>query len=141
MNAKPEPNSYSRPFYRAILQRLPELSDSITVESDGVVFLDCPTRDKRIKLQVSTEDNDACIGFGMEWHTHSDLLVFEDSPETEAEALVRFIEDIFGGKYKIFVVTRNGQLEDVGLTDDPESELEDPVPGRSVEILNWSEIV
>ncbi|MDQ0467717.1 hypothetical protein [Labrys wisconsinensis] len=104
------------------------MNESIYVSPDG-----------RLRLSVLREDDgDTIIGFeGFPWHTHGDLLLgaYGDS---EAAAIESFVDELTSDRLAIAIISSNGKITDIQVTDDPELESQNLAEGETVEIRHWS---
>ena len=94
--------------------------------------------DGLLRFQVVHEvDGDVTLGFETyPWHTHGDLLVGSYG-STEQEALDRFVGDLLHGRSIIALYRRNGELYDIGITDDPQRDLRHVPKDESIEFRRW----
>jgi hypothetical protein len=88
-------------------------------------------------LVVTADDGDVALGFqGFAWHTHADLLAAA-ACIPEAEAVGQFVEDLLGNRSVIAVSRVRGEVRDVWITDDPDSEFLDLLEGETIELRYW----
>jgi hypothetical protein len=78
--------------------------------------------DGKLCLIVETVDNDRSVGFeGYSWHTHGDILARLYELDAEA-AIEKFIKQITNGELVIAVLSKCGNVTDIWVSDDPQSE-------------------
>jgi len=114
---------YSDYIQRNIQQIFPSFSNYFRFEKD-VYIVEFPSDKKNLTLWVSTEDCEITIGLDENgecvWHNHmSQFGAFE--PETELNAVVKFLNDIFDGREKIVTNSKN----QIFVTDSIEESLLD----------------
>lgn len=83
-------------------------------------------------------DGEKLIGFhGFEWQVQVSSLSEEQGKETAA-ALDDFVKNILDDRSIIAVLRKHGEIVDVWVTDDPESDREFLQPGEELAFRNWS---
>jgi len=94
--------------------------------------------DGSLRFEVLTEDDgDVLLGFrGFEWHTHADLLA-ADFGVSEAEAVEKFVQKLLNSQSVIAISRVGGEIKDICITYDPESETQGLADGVSVELRLW----
>ncbi len=77
--------------------------------------------DGHLTLRIETaDDGDRSIGFrGYRWHIHADLLA-KCTGLSEDAALQSFVDAILNDETLIAVLSRDGNIEDIWVCDDPE---------------------
>ena len=95
--------------------------------------------DGLLKLIVCREDDgDTAIGFeGFDWHTHTDLLA-SSWGLSEPDALRRFVDEVLDDRAIIAVSRARGEVRDVWITDDPDSDLRYKTADETIEFRHWS---
>jgi hypothetical protein len=93
--------------------------------------------DGLLTFVVYQDEGDIVLGFeGFEWHTHADLLAsWMGIPQDEA--VRRFVDDLTEGRATIAIHTVNGEMCDVCITDDPNSDLNNKSDDESIAFRHW----
>jgi hypothetical protein len=87
---------------------------------------------------VDAGDGELHVGFhGFEWYAPASLLA-ELSGLEPAVAVERYIESVLHDGVLIAVLRQEGEVQDVWITDAPESDLQHQRPGESLEFRYWS---
>src|ERR1700681_2130821 len=82
---------------------------------------------------VMGDDGHIIVGFeGFPWHTHGDLLMWEDVSASEEVTVARFVEDLLQNKTIIAVNRRAETILDIRVTDDPRADLRYKLDGEEV---------
>ena len=95
--------------------------------------------DGLLAISVSNDiDGERLVGFhGFDWKVTVSSLSDESALEQDA-ALERFISDILEDRFTIAVLKRHGELTDVWVTDDPESDRQFLQAGEELVFRSWS---
>lgn len=113
---------YSNYIRRNLQQVFPEFSHYCRFEAD-VYIVEYPSPEKELVLWISTQDHEITVGFDKEeecvWHTHMSLFGAYE-PESELNAMVKYIKGIFEGRERIVTNSRN----EIYVTDTPEETIE-----------------
>ena len=113
---------YSDYIQRNLEQIFPEFSDYCRFEKD-VYIVEYPSPKKDLVLWVSTQDYEITVGFDKDgecvWHTHMSLFGAYE-PESELNAMVKYIKGIFEGREIIVTNSENK----IYVTDTPEETTE-----------------
>jgi hypothetical protein len=87
---------------------------------------------------IREDSGDTIIGFsGNEWHTHGDILASVANVSEEV-AIRRFVDGILNDETVIVVMRINGEIKDVWVTDDVQSELKYKQQKEDLEFRRWS---
>jgi len=113
---------YSDYIQRNLEQIFPEFSDYYRFEKD-VYIVEYPSPKKDLVLWISTQDYEITVGFDIDgecvWHTHMSLFGAYE-PESELNAMVKYIKGIFEGREIIVTNSENK----IYVTDTPEETTE-----------------
>jgi hypothetical protein len=89
-----------------------------------------------LRFQVRSSSSDICLGFeGFPWHTHGDLLV--QSSETPTAAAQRFVAMLVKGELTVAILRVGGAIQDIWITDDPESDVRYIQRDDPIEFRRW----
>jgi hypothetical protein len=92
-------------------------------------------------LTFGVEDlggGDVAIGFcGFPWHTHADILA-SMSGRSEDEAVRAYVDTVLDDSAVIAILSVDGVVSDVWITDDPESERQYIEPNENLQFRYWS---
>ena len=113
---------YSDYIQRNLEQIFPEFLDYYRFEKD-VYIVEYPSPKKDLVLWISTQDYEITVGFDIDgecvWHTHMSLFGAYE-PESELNAMVKYIKGIFEGREIIVTNSENK----IYVTDTPEETTE-----------------
>ena len=125
---------YSDHIQRNLQQIFPEFSDYCRFETD-VYIVEYPSPKKDLVLWISTQDYEITVGFDKDgecvWHTHMSLFGAYE-PESELNAMVKYIKGIFEGREIIVTNSKN----EIYVTDTPEETTE---PDNKVKLKQWKD--
>jgi hypothetical protein len=91
-----------------------------------------------LRFVIRRDDEDVSLGFtGYSWHTHADVLAA--TYQTTADAAVTdFVEALLNDRSIIAVSKVAGIIQDVWITDDPDSDLRYKPEAEEIEFRYWS---
>jgi hypothetical protein len=94
--------------------------------------------DGLLRFQIVREDDgETMLGFeNLPWHTHGDLLVGSYGATLEA-AVNGFVSELLSGQSIIALYRRSGELYDICITADPQSDRRHLSSDESVEFRHW----
>jgi hypothetical protein len=95
--------------------------------------------DSVLRLIVHTDDSgDVAIGFAnTPWHTHASILAtLSELPEDEA--VHEYVHRVVSGEAVIRMLSVNGKLSDLWVSDDPAADAKHAIEGESIEMRYWN---
>ena len=87
---------------------------------------------------VDNTEGDPTVSFhGFQWHTHASMLA-ELSGLAPQQALRQYVADILEDRAIIAVLTIGGEIDDIWVTDSPETDVEHQQHGEHIQFRYWS---